>query len=354
MIHCTHCGAANTPAAEICQACGEPLATPPPRPRLLAQIQGLIPAEPAITAPLPGVDAAPASADPVPVTAPAPALPPPPPLPPPSPTKAAAPGSPLPLALLLIAAILLGLLWPEKSRPLPIPRRPDVDRAFAHIAALPAGARVLLAWEYDPTTQGEMQLLAEPILLHLRRQRAGAATVSLRPFGPAVAADAYAASERLPAAAGLFSPPPVELGFIPGQAAALRALAIAPIGAANLPELSGQALNLAADAPLTAFDLIILFSAEPAAGREWVEQVTARQPIPLIVAASGAAAPALRPYAQTGQITALLGGYTDALAYESLLGLPAGRAAGQMQAQSWAHGLLLILALAALVRRGER
>jgi hypothetical protein len=112
-------------------------------------------------------------------------------------------------------------------------------------------------------------------------------------------------------------------------------------------------LALAGDEPITAFDLIIEFSAETAASRQWVEQIAARQPVPLIVAASGAVAPALEPYAQTGQIVALLSGYPDALAYEALLGIP-GTATGRQMAQNAVHLLVVAVVIAALIRSLRR
>ncbi len=289
MIICPRCQTPNPPDAGQCRHCGRPLTSPPP------------PASP-----------------------------------------------PFWLATAIFLVILLGLVLPPFSSG-PPPRRPGVEAAFHLIDLMPPGARVLLAWDYEPTTQGEMHLLAQPILQHLRERQALVADVSLRPLGPAAAADArrLASSLRPPgiAAEGV---PPLDLGFIPGNAAALQALILAPAAAASLPKESLAAMDM--DDDLAAFDLIIEFSAESSASQQWIEQIAARQPSALlIVAASGAVAPVLEPYVQSGQVAALLAGYADALAYESLLGQD-GPATAQQTAQTLAHLLVILLILLALAR----
>jgi hypothetical protein len=190
-----------------------------------------------------------------------------------------------------------------------------------------------------------MQLLAQPLLRHLQSRRVVLVNVSLRPLGPAMAAAAFAELETIVP----LLQPPVDLGFLPGESAALQALALAPAGVSTLSATDRNRLALAADEPIAAFDLLIEFSAETATSRQWVEQIAARQPVPLIVAASGAVAPALEPYAQTGQIAALLSGYPDALAYEALLGV-SGTATARQTAQNAVHLLVLGIVVAALIR----
>ncbi|NOZ49289.1 MAG: hypothetical protein GXP37_04475, partial [Chloroflexi bacterium] len=260
-----------------------------------------------------------------------------------------APATPLPpaqplarwiIAAGLLVAIMIGLQLQDGSVGI-APRRPSVTAAFQTIEALPPDARVLLAWDYEPTTQGEMQLLAGPILDHLLLKQAHIANISLRPTGPAVARTALAA-------AGLEGLT-FDIGFIPGEASALRALSIAPFALAPYPETQIEAQGWQVRGDITQFDLIIEFSAETATTRAWVEQVVARGQTPLIVAASGAVAPTLRPYEQSAQITALLSGYTDALAYEQWLG-ESGPATAQRLAQTLARLLFLVIIVFALIR----
>jgi hypothetical protein len=258
------------------------------------------------------------------------------------------------IAGLFFAVIVLGGVW-NLLAPAGAPLRPAVKNAYAFIEILPENARVLLAWDYDPATQGEMQLLAQPVLQHLQRKGASTVYMSLRPFGPNVAADAFYFSQRWrPPHMTSAGPPPVAFGFIPGENAALRSLALSPIIASNQPAMSALATGLHPAETIDAFDLIIEFSSDMASSQQWVEQVAVRSETPLMVAASGAVAPALRPYEQTGQIRVLLSGYPDALAYEMLLGQK-GPARAQATAQTLALlllvGILFLAAFRSLLRK---
>ncbi|HEY81070.1 MAG TPA: zinc ribbon domain-containing protein [Anaerolineae bacterium] len=357
---CPHCGKENPDGAEVCQHCGEPLPPAGQPPRLLSQIQGLIPAEPVITLGERRAPDHPAPLHQLPTIPPAPVL-----AARPEPDVGSEDGGVAPraperernVALWTLAGaslllILLGSIW-NGLAPLPAPVRPSVKNAYAFIEILPIDANVLVAWDYDPATQGEMQLLAQPILHHLQRKQVNMVFMSLRPFGPEVAADAQALTASLAPGAALVAPSPTQLGYIPGESIALRALALSPVIASNRPRLSAQEAGMRPTQNIDAFDLLIQITAEMNSSREWVEQVASRSNAPLIVAASGGAAPLLRPYEQTGQIRVLLAGYPDALAYEQLLG-QAGPATQQATSQAlltiFFLGVVLFAALRSLLR----
>ncbi len=383
---CPHCGKENPDGTEICQHCGEPLPPAGKPPRLLSQIQGLIPAEPVITsgalhdpanrvpasllpehlsapkreeAPQPEETSAAAIAAGAATAAVASGTPekeqtPGPKTLPASASKPAPPRIVLPIiACIFFLLILFGSLW-NLLAATEAPLRPSVKNAYAFIEILPPNARVLLAWDYDPATQGEIQLLAQPILQHLRRKGARMAFMSLRPFGPNVADDALVLSNRLRPLGEPAGPPSASFGFIPGESAALRSLTLSPVITSNRPAMSAQTTGLHPAQTIDAFDLIIEFSSDVASAQEWVEQTAVRSQTPLLVAASGAAAPALRPYEQTRQIGALLSGYPDALAYEILLGQK-GPAYAQTTAQTLALlallGVIFLAAFRSLLRK---
>jgi len=368
MIICHHCQQENPDEAEVCQHCGTPLLAAGQPPRLLSQIQGLIPAEPVITtgklrdphhslpatllpeqipASSAAVKAAAESQKKTPVaaiaaeqitTGPATAI------------WRGHKAAYLPIvAGIFFIIILLSSLW-NIMAPRLVRVSPAVKDAYAFIEILPDNANVLIAWDYAPTTQGEMQLLAQPILQHLQRKRARVVFMSLHPFGPAVAADAMNLSreEMSPHMLGAETTP-VEFGFIPGENAALQSLALSPIIASNQPLMSAAATGISPAQSIDAFDLIIEFSSDLASSQQWVEQIAVRTQTPLIVAASGAIAPILRPYEQTRQIRVLLAGYPDALAYERLLGQK-GPAYAQTTAQSLTIVLLIGLIILAAFR----
>ncbi len=358
---CPHCGKDNPDDATLCPSCGRPLTSAGQPPRLLSQIQGLIPPEPVITsgqlrspdralplARLPHIPPETASAVGMPSEArdqPAAAVG--------TPTGA---GRDAPLWIVAgvsLLVILLGSFW-NMLAPLAAPVRPSVKNAYAFIDILPPNANVLVAWDYDPATQGELQLLAQPILHQLQRKRANVVFMSLRPFGPNVAADTQALTASLAPGIALAAPKPAQLGYIPGDSMALRSLALSPVNASNRPRLSALEAGMRPTQDINAFNLIIQITADLTSSREWVEQVASRADAPLIVAASGAVAPLLRPYEQTGQIRVLLAGYPDALAYERLLG-QVGPATQQATSQAFLTifflGVIIFAALRSLLRK---
>ncbi len=362
MTFCPHCGKENPEDATQCQHCEEPLETAGPPPRLLSQIQGLLLPEPVITTgrlqdpshalPLETLPPALGQAEPEPEPEPVPEPPPPQPSPPQPKT---APQAFPPFSLWTVAALFFllalgGSLWP-KFYAQPAAVFPSVKNAYAFIEVLPRDARVLVAWDYDPATQGELRLLAHPILYHLQRRNIATSFVSLTPFGPNMAADALAYNIIHEPAIASRAPLPVQLGYLPGEEVALRSLVHSPIRTSNRPAYTAQAWQKdpAADLDQTV-DLIIEFSSDFGRTQAWVEQVAARSQVPLVVAASAAVAPMLRPYEQTGQIRALLSGYPDALAYEHMLGIQRGPAARQALSQSLLHAALIGVVLVAGAR----
>ncbi len=371
MTRCPECGAENPEDAEVCQVCGESLILASPPPRLLSQIQGLIPAEPVITTgrladarhiiPL---DQLPTYSELLGLPSDSEGPPPPEPSAPPSPpssfpsglAKKARVHSLWVLAGLFLLAAWVGAGWKGGVPAVSLPSD-SVKNAYTFIEILRTDARVLVAWDYDPATQGELDLLARPLLYHLQRQQAQLTFVSLRPFGPDVAADAYVSTAARHPATAQAAPVPVMLGFLPGEDAALRALSLSPIAASSAPRLGALATGLSPDQDLESFDLIILLTADFRSASTWVEQVAGRSPVPLVMASSAAIAPLLRPFEQTRQVRALLAGYPDALAYEQLLKEP-GIATDLAASQTWVSilflGVVLGAALRSVIRIGRR
>ncbi len=365
MTTCPTCGKENPDDATQCQHCGEPLEPAGPPPRLLSQIQGLLLPEPVITTgrlqdsshalPLDQLPSAFVQAEPEPAPESPPETPPPSPQPPPGQPTSSAARDTSQLMLWTIAALLFllalgGSLW-SKQPVGGVAVFPSVKNAYAFIDILPPDARVLVAWDYDPATQGEMRLLAHPILYHLQRRNIATVFVSLTPFGPNMAADALAYNTIHEPAIASHAPLPVQLGYLPGEEVALRSLVHAPIRTSNHPAYTAQTWSIDPTADLDqAVDLIIEFSSDFGRTREWVEQVAVRTQVPMVVAASAAVAPMLRPYEQTGQIRALLAGYPDAVAYEQMLGIRHGPATRQTLSQSLLHAALIGVALVAGAR----
>ncbi len=84
-----------------------------------------------------------------------------------------------------------------------------------------------------------------------------------------------------------------------------------------------------------------------------MEQVGQVAPnVPLVAGVTQALAPLTRSYASTGQITGLLGGAPDTVAYEQLIGQPSSGVAAQLNAQVIGQLMAAVLLIVGLVVYG--
>ena len=138
----------------------------------------------------------------------------------------------------------------------------------------------------------------------------------------------------------------INLGYLPGGATALAALAADPTRAAPASVDGIQAWNsllLQGMVSLSDFDAIVLLTDNTENTRAWIEQVKpAVADTPLLVVSSAQAAPALMPYVQSGQITGMISGFTGGAAYEQLTQAQNGTVRSYWDA--YQGGMLLIAA----------
>jgi hypothetical protein len=199
-----------------------------------------------------------------------------------------------------------------------------VASLHATIASLGSGQAVLVAFDYDPSTSGELDLPAQAILSHLMDQGMRIVTVSLLPAGPATAQHLLdeLASER-PDYAGEYGQRYANLGYMPGEATAVRLL--------------GQSLDLALardfhGTPITElpvmegltsikdFRIIVELAAEQSTLRAWIEQAGTPYNVPMGAGVAASVEPLARAYSETDppQLVGLLGGVPGAAMYASL------------------------------------
>lgn len=261
------------------------------------------------------------------------------------------------VSVLLLAAVGLPTVWNDVTgRPLWTLRTailPAVQALYAEVEQVQPGEAVLVGWEVDPSSAGELVPLAEAILGHLMQRGARLFVVSQSPAGPPLAQQTL---EGLAQVQGTYTYGAhyLNLGYLPGEELGLRALS----GAGGLATLDrdyarGKALaewDVATGVRgVDDFRLIVVLAADAQQVRRWVEQVGAQHTVPMVAGVSAAAEPALQPYHQTAprQLAGLAGGTPGAAAYESLRGV---YQAGQSGMEALAGG---VLALALIVVVGN-
>jgi len=238
------------------------------------------------------------------------------------------------IALVLLLGASVPLLLGIHIVPTPS-LTPSALSAYQTIEALPSGAPVLVAVEYQPAYSGEMQAIATALLEHMLTKGMQPVFISTQPTGPGLTERLVKSNLNQHAYIAQNSYP--NLGYLSGDTAALLNFATDPRGSLPLP-LAGGASRW--DQPpldtihtIGDFAAVLVLTDDPDTARSWVEQVQpnmASTGRPLIMAASAQAAPLIDPYTQTTppQGAGLVSGLSGAVSYDAARG-------GQFSYQYW-------------------
>ncbi len=220
--------------------------------------------------------------------------------------------------IVLSIAIFFGSQTMEPSANLP----PEGLGASDVLLSLPAGAKVLVVIDYEPSLAGEMEAVGGPLLRNMvQLKQPTLSFLSTSPNGTALV-------ERLMASAKINKPAPdgfeyqageqyCNLGYLPGGSAGILGYMQAPV--LIIPSACEEA-NVDS---FSAYSALIVMTDQAESGRAWVEQLHAQKQIdpvsahpPLIVIASAQAGPLLQPYVSSQQITGMISGLSEATRYE--------------------------------------
>ena len=256
-------------------------------------------------------------------------------------------------ALSLLLIVVLGgasfAQTPIFSLPNAFP--PEADAAVRAVEAVPEDAPVLVVFDYEPSTVGEMEATGASLLDHLLLlKHPHLALLSTSPTGPAL-------GERFMSTVlrertyqrGLQY---VDLGYLPGGLAGVYTFAQNPAAAMPL-DADAQAVwgspMLQGVTHLSDFAAIIVLTDRLESGRVWIEQAgPLRGNSSLILISSAQAGPMLLPYVDAGQANGLVAGLNSAVGVEVTNGgLP-----GYVRRYWDAYNLGLWLAAAAMVLGG--
>lgn len=245
------------------------------------------------------------------------------------------------LILLVIAVPLI--------RPFGLPMmimQPSKD-FYNVVESLKPGARVMISWDYGAGSDVELDPIAKSLLTHLAKKGAKVYATSSIPDGPMFAERSLKVLENQ----GLqYGSDYVNLGFFAGGESGIAAWAEnfesifradwRKTPTSQIPIMEG--IKSAKD-----FDLIVTLNTGPGGYGTpdvWVRQIHVAKKVPLAMGVTAIMGPQTMPYLQSHQIAGLLVGLRSAAEYEQLLKTP-GIATAQMDAQSAAHAVILILIL---------
>ena len=253
--------------------------------------------------------------------------------------------------LIVGLSVLIPLLKPEWVN-LPIRPRPESQIVFNEINKLNEGDKILLSFEYGPSTKPEIHPMSIAILKHLFAKNIQVYGFALWPDGNFMSTDAF--SEVSHDYGKKYGIDYVNLGYKPGAEAVVKGIA-ADIHALYTVDLKGTPIN---DIPMMKdvvnvenFDFVFSLSAGYPGSTEWVQYACDPKNIPLSTGVTSIQVTDILPYVENGQIRGILAGMPGAAEYESLveaelremeLSVKPGKASSMMAAQSIAHVMIVL------------
>ena len=253
--------------------------------------------------------------------------------------------------LIVGLSVLIPLLKPEWID-LPIRPTPESQIVFDEINKLNAGDKMLLSFEYSPSTKPEIHPMAIAILKHLYAKNIQVYGFALWPDGNFMSTEAF--SEVSDDYDKKYGVDYVNLGYKPGGEAVIKGIA-SDIRTLYPADLQGTSIN---DIPMMKdvvniedFDFVFSLSAGYPGSKEWVQYACDPKNIPLSTGCTSIQVTDIMPYVENDQIRGILAGMPGAAEYESLveaklekmeIAVKPGEASGMMAAQSIAHVVIVL------------
>ena len=223
---------------------------------------------------------------------------------------------------------------------------------FDEINKLNAGDKILLSFEYSPSTKPEIHPMAIAILKHLYAKNIQVYGFALWPDGNFMSTEAF--SEVSDDYDKKYGVDYVNLGYRPGGEAVIKGIA-SDIRTLYTVDLQGTSIN---DIPMMKdvvniedFDFVFSLSAGYPGSKEWVQYACDPNNIPLSTGCTSIQVTDIMPYVENDQIRGILAGMPGAAEYESLveaelqkmeIAVKSGEASGMMAAQSIAHVVIVL------------
>ena len=242
--------------------------------------------------------------------------------------------------LVIGLAVLLPLFFPLG---LPIRATNATQLVYDAVDDLEPNSKVLVSFEYGPSTKPEIHPMAIGILRHLFTNNQKVYVTCLWPDGQFMAEDAL--TEIAEQEFGLtYGEDYVLLGFRPGNEAVVKGL-VSNIRKLYTTDARGTLVD---QIPMMAnvnkvkdFDFIFSASAGYPGTIEWVQYAADPTGVPMSTGTTSIQVNDVMPYVQSGQVKGILAGMPGAAEYEALIGSP-GIGTSGMDAQSIAH-LVIVL-----------
>lgn len=269
--------------------------------------------------------------------------------------------------LCMMLAVAIPILFQKTFPEMPTQLVQDV---FDEVEKLPEGSNVMLAFDYDPASEGELDPMATAFVRHCCEKNHKMYFIALWPVGTRMIEDKISRVIEKYYPDKVYGEDYVNLGFKPGAEGVLKV-----IGTDMKKLFTTDYRNTSIDdIPMTReiksvkdMDIILNVSAGYPGTKEWVQYVATPYKVKIAGGCTGVQAPLLYPYIPN-QLLGLLGAIKGAAEYEAALAERYPRwkdpryneGLRRMSPQLVAHVLIVVLILLANViyfvekRKGER
>ena len=241
-------------------------------------------------------------------------------------------------------AISLPLLMGKSA---PVPVTPEVRSLYDALEKLPPGAKVLVAFDYDPASGPELQPMAVAFMKYAFRHDFKVIIMGLWPQGPQLANQALDEAMKDPELAAknlVLGKDYVNLGFQSGNEFVIQSMGtefkrMFPKDDRGIPYDQIPLMN-----DITNFsniDFVFNLSSGKPGTVEWVQIAVDRFGAVCGAGNTAVQAPTVYPYLRSGQLTGLLGGMSGGAEFEKITG-EKGLASTFIFSQMISHATVII------------
>ncbi|MEZ6055543.1 MAG: hypothetical protein R3C01_02450 [Planctomycetaceae bacterium] len=222
----------------------------------------------------------------------------------------------LAMGLAVAIPVLFQLQFPETPSQ-------QSQNVFDEIERLKPGDRVLMAWDFDPATQGELDPMATAFALQCCQKKARLYFITLIPVGPQMIDGTIEKVIKQDFPKMVYGEDYVNLGYKSGGEAVIKVI-VTDLRSLYNTDARGTNIDqipMCKDVKnLQQMDLIINVSGSYPGTKEWVQYAVTPYPddIRMVAGCTGVQAPLLYPYIPE-QLRGLLGAIKGAAEYEDLV-----------------------------------
>ena len=220
------------------------------------------------------------------------------------------------MGLAVAVPILLQAEFPEEATGL-------AENTFREVESLDEGSPVLMAFDFDPGSEGELGPMATAFVRHCCEKKLKMYFLSLWPVGPQMIDDSIEKVIRADFPQLIYGQDYVNLGYKSGFEAVIKVI-ITDLRTLYTTDARGTNIDeipmMRGIANVQDMDLIINVSAGYAGTKEWVQYAVTPYPdkVRIVAGCTGVQAPLLYPYIPR-QLPGLLGAIKGAAEYEKLV-----------------------------------